>query len=164
MIVAITGHRPEKITNWKFVEHQLSLAYFDLKVTTVIQGMAAGVDLVSARVAYWDKIPFWCAKPWKTHKGRMSGSRGVAASWNDMYEQALTHAEKVVDVTDYDNYPGAWVYQKRNEWMVDHAQMVIAVWDGSPGGTANCVKYALKQGKKVWQINPATHKVGFIED
>jgi uncharacterized phage-like protein YoqJ len=81
-----------------------------------------------------------------------------------MYGQALAHAEKVVDVTDYDNYPGAWVYQKRNEWMVDHAQMVIAVWDGSSGGTANCVKYALKQGKRVWQINPATHEVGWIED
>src|SRR3546814_15540871 len=28
--------------------------------------------------------------------------------------------------------------QTRNEWMVDHADGVVALWDGSTGGTANC--------------------------
>ena len=32
----------------------------------------------------------------------------------------------------------------RNEYMVDLADKIIAVWDGSNGGTANCVKYAEK--------------------
>ena len=44
--------------------------------------------------------------------------------------------------------------QKRNEYMVDNADIVIAVWDGSKGGTGNCVKYAEKLGKRVVTINP----------
>src|SRR3546814_19330873 len=39
--------------------------------------------------------------------------------------------------------------QTRNEWMVDHADGVVALWDGSTGGTANCVAYADKVGKPV---------------
>lgn len=162
MKVAITGHRPEKINNWQFVEHQLLTAFQDFKTDLVIQGMAAGVDLVAAKCAYRAGIPFWCAKPWKTHKGRMGGSMGYAVSWESFYDQALQHAEKVIDVTDYENYPGAWIYQKRNEWMVDNADMVIAVWDGSSGGTANCVKYAKKKEVPIWQINPETYEVGWI--
>ena len=46
--------------------------------------------------------------------------------------------------------------------MVDLADRVIAVWDGSKGGTtffdllcfANCVKYAEKIGKKIIRIEP----------
>ncbi|MFA5401743.1 MAG: hypothetical protein WC359_14930 [Dehalococcoidia bacterium] len=34
----------------------------------------------------------------------------------------------------------------RNQYMVDSADLVIACWDGSSGGTANCVKYAEKAG------------------
>jgi uncharacterized phage-like protein YoqJ len=155
MIAAVSGHRPEKITNWQFVEHQLYLAYEDLGVTTVIQGCAAGVDLTAAKIAYRNNIPFWCARPWAGHKPR------VADQTN--YEKALRFAEKVVDVDPSENYPGAWVYQKRNEWMVDHAELLIAVWDGTSGGTANCVKYARKDGVEIWRINPATHEMGWYD-
>jgi uncharacterized phage-like protein YoqJ len=31
---------------------------------------------------------------------------------------------------------------RRNHWMVDHANKVKALWSGSAGGTANCVRYA----------------------
>jgi uncharacterized phage-like protein YoqJ len=40
-------------------------------------------------------------------------------------------------------------YQRRNEFMVDAADVLAAFFDGSPGGTANCVLYASKVGKKV---------------
>jgi len=44
--------------------------------------------------------------------------------------------------------------QKRNEYMVDNADIVIAVWDGTKGGTCNCVRYAKKLGKDIVIINP----------
>ena len=44
--------------------------------------------------------------------------------------------------------------QKRNEYMVDLADVVIAVWDGSNSGTGNCIKYAQKCGKEIIQITP----------
>lgn len=43
---------------------------------------------------------------------------------------------------------------KRNRYMVDHADVLIAVWDGSPSGTGKTVNYALRQGKPVVVINP----------
>lgn len=42
--------------------------------------------------------------------------------------------------------------QKRNEYMVDLADIVIAVWDGSASGTGNCVRYAERCGKQIIQI------------
>ena len=48
------------------------------------------------------------------------------------------------------------VKEKRitNEWMIDNSAVVISVWDGTSGGTANCVKYAKKQKTKIWRITP----------
>jgi uncharacterized phage-like protein YoqJ len=154
-VAAITGHRPEKINNWTFVEYQIALALRDNRITLMIQGMAAGVDLRSARVAFAERIPFVAARPWAGHTPRVADRID--------YYKAITHAQRVVDVDPSEDYPGSWVYQKRNEWMVDNADMVIAVWDGTSGGTANCVKYAQKQGVAVWRINPATHVVGWLD-
>lgn len=39
-------------------------------------------------------------------------------------------------------------------WMVDNCDLLIAVHDGSPGGTANCVNYANQKNKKIININP----------
>jgi uncharacterized phage-like protein YoqJ len=36
--------------------------------------------------------------------------------------------------------------QRRNEWMVDRADKLVALWDGSWGGTFNCIEYARKKG------------------
>jgi len=39
--------------------------------------------------------------------------------------------------------------QTRNIWMVDNCDLVLALWDGSDGGTGNCIKYANKIGKPI---------------
>jgi hypothetical protein len=38
--------------------------------------------------------------------------------------------------------------------MVDASSIVIAVWDGSTGGTANCIGYARRCNKHIIYINP----------
>ena len=43
---------------------------------------------------------------------------------------------------------------KRNRYMVDHTDVVIAVWNGRPSGTEKTVNYAMRQGKPVVVINP----------
>ena len=45
---------------------------------------------------------------------------------------------------------------KRNRYMVDHADVLIAVWDGSPSGTGKTVRYAHQQGKSVTIIDPVS--------
>jgi len=43
--------------------------------------------------------------------------------------------------------------QDRNEWMVDHCHALVAVWNGTGGGTANCVGYAKRVGKPIVMID-----------
>lgn len=53
--------------------------------------------------------------------------------------------------------PGGYSAEKmqtRNEWMVNVCNKIAAVWDGTPGGTANCVKYARKMKREIIEINP----------
>ena len=62
-------------------------------------------------------------------------------------------ADKVIDVSP-DPY-AVWKMQKRNIWMVDQSNVVIAVWDGKKsGGTYNCIKYAVGKGLPVLVIHP----------
>jgi len=44
--------------------------------------------------------------------------------------------------------------QIRNKYMVNNSNVIIAVWNGSKGGTANCVNYAKKQGKEIVVVSP----------
>ena len=43
--------------------------------------------------------------------------------------------------------------QKRNKYMVDNSQYVIAVWDGSKSGTFNTLKYARKLKRNIMVID-----------
>lgn len=44
-----------------------------------------------------------------------------------------------------------------NEGMVDHADFIIAVWDGRPSGTGKTVTYARgRNGKSIIAIDPVT--------
>lgn len=49
-----------------------------------------------------------------------------------------------------------WLMQKRNEFMVDNCDTLISIWDGSSGGTGNCVAYATKKNKDIIRIDPNT--------
>ena len=39
---------------------------------------------------------------------------------------------------------------------VDNCDKIIGIWDGSKGGTGNCIKYAESVGKDIYYINPRT--------
>lgn len=41
------------------------------------------------------------------------------------------------------------VYQLRNQFMVDHSSMVLAVFNGQLGGTQNTIRYARYKGVSV---------------
>ena len=67
------------------------------------------------------------------------------------YKDLLASAAEFVMVSEaYDD----GCMQRRNEWMVDRCDVLLAVWDGSSGGTANCVRYAERVGRTVVRINP----------
>lgn len=91
-------------------------------------------------------MPFTAAVPFEEQPVRWSRDQF------EKYKELLGHASEIVHVCE----PGyaAWKLQKRNEWMVDRCDLLLAVWDGSNGGTANCVRYAEKIGRPLVRINP----------
>ena len=102
----------------------------------VISGMAQGWDEAVARAALRLGIPFIAAVP----------SPGYGKKyWPDRLYQfmdLLAAAQRVEMVSDF---PGARSMQIRNEWMVDRADLMLALHDGSWGGTFNCIQYARKR-------------------
>ena len=48
---------------------------------------------------------------------------------------------------------------KCSRYMVDHADTLIAVWNGSSSGTGKMVRYAHQQGKTVIIIDPKTLQI-----
>ncbi|MBD2505254.1 hypothetical protein H6G83_32420 [Anabaena azotica FACHB-119] len=62
----------------------------------------------------------------------------------------LSEFKYIVPGTTTNQYhPGKLM--KRNEWMVDQCHRLVALHDGSTGGTGNCVNYA--KSKKVHIVN-----------
>jgi uncharacterized phage-like protein YoqJ len=139
IIFAATGHRPNKLGGYGInvageLRH-LAMAYlFQHRPDMVISGMALGWDLAWAEAAIQLGIPIIAAVPFK----------GQESAWpaesQFTYNLVLGRSHHVEVVCD-GGY-AAYKMQKRNEWMVDKCTALIALWDGSAGGTANCVKYA----------------------
>lgn len=51
-------------------------------------------------------------------------------------------------------------YQRRTEWLVDHSARVIAIYNGTKGGTRNTIEYAMQKGIEIyyakgWEMPPA---------
>jgi len=118
-----------------------------LSPTSAISGMALGVDQDFAWVCISLGLPFLAAIPFA----------GQESNWphesRDFYHRLLERAYHVTVVSE-GGY-AAWKMQKRNEWMVNNCQTLIAVWDGSAGGTGNCVRYAKSVGRNMHRINPS---------
>lgn len=153
-IVAITGHRPGGLGDPEWVKDALRYAFAAVGATKVIQGMAEGADLISAGVAWKMDIPFVAARPWTGHGAN-----------TPMYQWALRNAEHVEVLNPSKSFPGNAAFHIRNEWMVNHGDIVVAVWNGSyKGGTAAAVKYARKVGKRIFIIDPQRQKIVGYED
>jgi uncharacterized phage-like protein YoqJ len=154
--VAVTGHRPNKLWGydyshpaWLSLKEVLKKKLTECGATVAISGMALGVDTVFALAALELQIPVVAAIPCRDQE------RLWPEQSKRLYREILANPlVKTHLVTDAPY--SAELMQKRNEWMVDHCDLLVAVWDGSPGGTANCVAYAKKIGRKIDHIQPAT--------
>lgn len=158
MKICVTGHRPDKLYGYKLSDPKyvkLKERFKELLIqnncTEAITGMALGADMVFAIAVLELKkqgcnIKLHCAIPCRNHSCKWT------KTYQDLYNYILNKADIIKLVTDEDYKP--WLMQKRNEYMVDLADKVIAVWDGSKGGTYNCVKYAEKKGKEIIGILP----------
>lgn len=103
------------------------------EVDIVIQGGAMGWDLALGRAALLEKREMHFYVPFKGH----------GQDWKTFYKEehndllASAHHVHAPDVPF-----SVKELLKRNEDMVNGADMVLALHDGSPGGTSSCLKYA----------------------
>lgn len=134
MILVLTGHRSERIDNARRVREAIRKTLIEAKPDVVVCGMANGFDLIGGHTACNLGFNVWATKPWAGHEPRKEDEA--------VYNAIIMFAEKIVEVDPSDKYAGPWVYQKRNEWMVDQGTHILAYWDGvKKGGTWNCLKY-----------------------
>jgi len=180
MKIAITGHRPNKLGNdydlssdlikeiakeifgilvkystgfeskvlMNYAEPNGVIGEMKIKLDglTLITGMALGIDTLFAQIAIDNNIPFIAAIPCKFQDSKWRSENKL------LYNALINHplcTKHWISQTPYTKE----CMSMRNEWMVDNCDLLIAVWDGSPGGTANCIRYA-KDRVKMVQINP----------
>lgn len=153
MIVAFTGHRPDKLGGYKLpnptyikVCQKIEATLKELSPEKVISGMALGADQWAAFISYKLKIPFLAAVPFINQESKWPTSS------QETYNKLIKLASEKVIVSDGEY--SANKMQVRNEWMVDRCDQLIAIWDGSSGGTGNCVNYAKSKNKSIIYIDP----------
>lgn len=148
MILAATGHRPEKLGGYDQKTRRalgaLAVEYLhETKPKGMIVGMAQGWDQAVAAASIVLGIPFTAAVPFS----------GQADTWpaeaQVRYRRLLAAADQVIVTAAPDIHSISAKLQYRNEWMVDRADAMLALWDGSWGGTFNCIRYAEKIGVPV---------------
>lgn len=137
-----TGHRPQKLRRSETeikadLESAIQQAITD-GYTTFITGMAYGVDIWAGQIVVRLRksnpaLHLIAAVPFRGFEDRWS------ADWKRAYQELLEQVDLVKYICPGYN---AGAYQRRNEWMVDHASRVIAVFNGEPSGTKNTIIYA----------------------
>ena len=144
-----TGHRPEKLLHDEaFYLEALHRAIHDAieaGYSTFITGMARGVDIWAAELVLSFRrtnpdIHLICALPHPGFEQRW------AMTWQRRY-RAILEAADLTRIICPSFSMGS--YQVRNEWMVDHSSLVIAVYNGEAGGTRNTLEYAKQQGVNI---------------
>lgn len=147
--ICVTGHRPDKLGGYsRDVYFRLvSLAtqcLLECRPDLIYTGMALGWDQAVAVACTRLDIPFHAAVPFDGQE-----SMWPSASRQE-YRTLLNYAKDVTVVS-----PGGYsleAMQKRNEFMVDHSDTVLALWNGSKGGTRNCIHYAGYKKKKIINV------------
>lgn len=154
-----TGHRAAKLP-WRYYERDprcLDLkarlydavdAVYSDGVDHFICGMADGCDLYFCEAvlrlkADHPEVFLEAAVPFP----------GQADNWSnvekDRYDSFLGACDKITLLQE-EYTPGCMM--KRNRYMVDHADLIIACYDGKPGGTLNTLRYAIEKGIQIVQL------------
>lgn len=157
-----TGHRPEKMPWGKDENGPLGLEFkFRLResleyligkgYTDFLSGGARGFDLIAAEIVLslretypWIRLIMVC--PWN----------GQADKWaptdRERWNNVIQSSDKVVYIaSDYEK----GVYFRRNAYLVDHADLVLAAYNGDPqSGTGQTIRYAHRKGVKVCVLKP----------
>ncbi|MDD6312719.1 MAG: SLOG family protein [Firmicutes bacterium] len=163
---AFTGHRYLcRIPKTKYqyllnaVKHNIYELYISCGVRTFLTGMALGADMLCAQAVLdmrrsYPDIKLVCVLP----------CLNQTQLWNDAdrakYRRIINCASKVICLSD-SYYDGCM--QARNKYMVSHADMLLAVYDGRCGGTQNTYRCAKRSRKAIIRINPKDYSTDWSD-
>lgn len=157
-----TGHRPQSLP-WRLNENDprclaMKKMVKDKIKTTInngyinfICGMALGFDIICAEILLelkkdYPYIKIIGALPCKTQD----------KLWKDSdkkrYKEILKNLDRIRCI--YDEYIGPECMLERNRYMVNNSSLLIALFNGKPGGTMATINYARTQNLKIIIINP----------
>ncbi len=158
-VCAFTGNRPEKLPwgdderDGRCVELKRRLEdavrrVYRAGARRFICGMAKGCDLYFAETVLtlrdeYQGVTLEAAVPCE------SQARGWSPEERRRYDYILHQCDNVT-VISRAYTPGCM--QRRNKYMVDSSQVLIAVRTGAPGGTEQTVQYARRTGVRVIEL------------
>jgi uncharacterized phage-like protein YoqJ len=170
-----TGHRPNKLGGYDWnnpIMQKLKNQLLNVINTLVIRH---GITrFISGGALGTDQAAFWCVHLMKQKHPYIQNIVAVPFEKQDQYwrnehkywyRKMLEKADEVVYVDTLEDYRDPQVpigeyskqkMHKRNEYMVDHSGIIVAVFDGSKGGTYQCLYYARTSyvNQPIWLLNP----------
>lgn len=159
MIVGVTGHRPPRLgLSYDAVDEdgltQFAGQFLRLlaplgDISCVISGGALGWDMACIRAALDMGVPALVYLPFQNHGSNWPEEQ------QERVREILSRPRVRTEVlrTLHKSYKTA--YLKRDEWLVNDSDQVLALFDGSDdGGTAYTVRYAQQLGKPVRNVYP----------
>lgn len=165
-VMAFTGHRPDKIGPNEYHSSPKSgsksekiwdlfrTQFQEYEVDATISGLALGTDMVGADATLSAGLPLFAAIPFKGQDKRwLNASKerylGLLKFATGIYMVDIARWVTFKEFMDLPN--GVYHPAKmddRNHWMVQNSHILSGIFDGTPGGTLNCLTYA-EQWKKV---------------
>jgi len=155
VIVGITGHQKRRGLDWNWVCDALRAELAALgKVDRALSSLAAGADQRFAMVALELNIPVTAVLPMSGYERFLRG-RDLAR-----YQALLARCDQLV--LDGNGRPNE-AFLAAGRYIVDHCDVLFAVWDGQPagamGGTGDVVEYARQSGRRIVYIDPLARTV-----
>lgn len=155
-----TGHRPAKLP-WRFREEDPRCVALKGRIADAVEmayqegyrhficGMALGCDqyFCEAVLALREQHPdvtIEAALPCPTQADAWT------AVQRERYERLLAECDLETMVSG--KYTSSCM-QRRDRYMVDHASLLIAVFDGTAGGTRYTMQYAMQRGLNIVDIS-----------
>lgn len=158
MRVALTGHRPERLglpeneadDAWEKIEEWIvkqlfkmyEVCYLERENLDTYCGMASGSEFAFGKVAMlvkvYEIIPLrlHCVLPCKDYN-----------SSHALYDDMKKYADEWIELSD-EFYKGC--ENARDQYMVDHCDVLLAIWDGKKsGGVWSTICKAQKAGKQI---------------